>query len=72
MDESVRVHFITTEDGDWVAMYVNGKLIAEGHSLSHEQVAEEIPGVLVTTEEWGIDELVPYGYSFPKELPDAG
>lgn len=52
-----KVHFITPTDGDWIRMYIDGKFIMEGHSLSIEGVAAALVGELnVTSEEWE-DEL---------------
>ncbi len=36
------ITFITSEDGDWIAMYINGSKVDEGHSLSAEEVVDQI------------------------------
>lgn len=44
MAEVVLVH---DEGGDWIAMYVNGYLKDEGHSLSEDRVLEILVGETV-------------------------
>lgn len=34
------------ESGDWEALYINGKLVAEGHSLSVQDVLDCIDNIL--------------------------
>lgn len=38
----MKVHFISA--GDWIRMYVDGKMVDEGHSLDERMVAEAILG----------------------------
>lgn len=38
---------VRPESGDWEALYINGKLTLEGHSLSAWQVLECIEAALV-------------------------
>lgn len=42
------IEFITMSPncGDWEALYMNGKLIAEGHSLTADDVLDAIANVL--------------------------
>lgn len=60
------VHFIKAASGDWIAMYVNGKKAAEGHSLDEVQVIEAL-GLKVTSVEIGDEEAENGG--FPEALP---
>jgi len=49
----MKVHFITTESGDWVTMYIDGEYITGGHSIPITDVAAAILGPgNVTDEEW--------------------
>lgn len=38
--------FVTAECGDWQALYINGKLAAEGHSVSARDVLDVINNIL--------------------------
>jgi hypothetical protein len=49
----MNVHFITPEDGDWIRMYIDGQLVAQGHSLCEERVAAAILGSAQVTSEEG-------------------
>ena len=37
-----KVNFLHSEDHDWVGIYVDGKLVDEGHSFTPEMVLEAI------------------------------
>ena len=37
---------ISPESGDWEALYINGKLAAEGHSLDARDVLDAIDDIL--------------------------
>ena len=41
-----RFTFVTAECGDWQALYVDGKLAAEGHSISARSVLDAISNIL--------------------------
>jgi hypothetical protein len=38
--------FVSPVDGDWTALYVNDKLIAEGHSIRAEDILDAIENIL--------------------------
>lgn len=38
--------FVTSECGDWQALYINGKIAAEGHSVSARAVLDAIADIL--------------------------
>lgn len=38
--------FVTAECGDWQALYIDGKLAVEGHSISARSVLDAISGIL--------------------------
>ena len=69
-DETTHVHFLETDTGDWIGMYVNGHLVLEGHSIDVVAAVSELPDVEVTTAECDVEDLAPYGYRCPKELQD--
>lgn len=37
-----KVQFVHSDQGDWVGMYINGHLAAQGHSLAPEEVASAL------------------------------
>jgi len=43
--------------GDWIAMYVDGKIVREGHSLSESTVIDLLLGK-------SVDSFTEYGYDF--------
>jgi hypothetical protein len=62
----MRVRFITSSDGDWVAMYVDGVKVAEGHSISRYDVLDALD-IPYASEEIDVD---PYAVdeAFPDEI----
>lgn len=42
----IDVHLVTPESGDWEALYIDGKLYAEGHSLRAIDVFDSISDIL--------------------------
>lgn len=38
--------FVTSECGDWQALYIDGKLAAEGHSISARDLLDAIADIL--------------------------
>lgn len=38
--------FVNSEDGDWQALYINGKLAAEGHTIKAKDVLDCIADIL--------------------------
>ena len=52
-----RVHFTSTDEGDWIASYVNGKRVLQGHAISPEAAVEALPGVAVTASECSVEDL---------------
>jgi hypothetical protein len=64
----MKVHFIRSSDGDWVAMYLDGKKVAEGHSLDIVKVAL-LCGAWVSGVDVDVDEFDPDS-AFPEILPD--
>jgi len=43
---------VEPECGDWIALYLNGELIAEGHSLSVTDLLDAIAEVFPNTIDW--------------------
>lgn len=51
--------FVTTECGDWQALYVNGKLVTEGHSISVRDVLDAIADILPNkVEKYEVSDLI--------------
>jgi hypothetical protein len=63
---SIGVHFIKAASGDWVAMYVDGKKVLEGHTVDAMEVLEQV-GIQATDIEVVVDEDDPDA-SFPEGL----
>jgi hypothetical protein len=67
-----KVHFITSEDGDWIGLYFDGELLDEGHSLDERQVVRRLAqkrlGLIVTTEEKSAEWFEEQGGSCPPHL----
>lgn len=42
---AVKITLVSGDDGDWIGMYVDGELKAEGHSLSERRVLEVLKSV---------------------------
>lgn len=52
-----KVHFITSDSGDWIRMYVDGEYVRQGHNIAEEEVASALVGSdNVTSEEWPYDD----------------
>lgn len=59
-----RIHIRGAIDGDWEALYVDGKKVEETHTISMRKALQAL-GVEFTSEEV---EAEPYGESFPETL----
>jgi hypothetical protein len=77
----MKITFLHSGSGDWVGMYIDDELDAEGHSLDEKRVAEisakAVRGHLdeeISIESiWSQDsDLERYGYCCPKTLPKSG
>ena len=55
--------FITSECGDWQALYINGELAVEGHSISAKNVLYAIANILPNKVE---------SYEIPDEVAEMG
>lgn len=47
-----KFEIVAPECGDWEALYVNGKLVAEGHSIRLEEVLYAIQNILPNEYEY--------------------
>jgi hypothetical protein len=66
---SATVHIVGTEEGDWEALYVDGVLEAEGHSIDKRQLME-ILAIPYTTSEVTTDWAENNGFPVnQKDLP---
>lgn len=66
------IHFLTSEEGDWVGIYVDGKLIMQGHSFRARDLAEWLGreyGVKVTSAEKDEAWFEKHGYECPTKQP---
>lgn len=52
----MNVHFRTSDQGDWVALYVEGKLVASNHSLDVRSVLDGL-GIAYTSEVMELDDI---------------
>lgn len=65
----MRIDHITTEDGDWEGIYVNGVLKEENHSLATFQVLESL-GLPFNKRELTGNEMDALGNSLPKLIEE--
>lgn len=65
-----KLMFLKSEDGDWIGLYVNGKLMAEGHSLDPVDLLENL-GFDVTREERDADWFDDNGGTCPEEWTEG-
>ena len=61
-----KVHLMESEEGDWIGLYLDGKLVYEGHSLSAERLLEAL-GIPYSEEERDMSE----GGGCPKTLTEG-
>ena len=54
---------------DWTGCYVNGKLVAQNHSLDPSEVLNFVPNVEFTSDHCDKD-LEPFGWSLPEDLEE--
>ena len=47
MSAATKVALVYDSNGDWTAMYLNGVLVDQGHSLSGDRVARRLIGLEV-------------------------
>lgn len=59
-----------SSDGDWEAIYVNGKLMEEGHSLSAEQIIGALGYTVQSNKEYSKKQMDDIGWEFPKDLTE--
>lgn len=72
----MKIQFITSEEGDWIAMYIDGRLVEQGHSLDEREVAKHIskriPGSTVGTVEKSYEWFDEQGGHCPPDYPAEG
>lgn len=61
------VHFVSDVGGDWKGVYVDGVLVAEGHSLREEEVLDALDIDYTETHDWNGED---YG-RLPNTLEEA-
>jgi hypothetical protein len=47
----MKVALVHSTDGDWIGLYIDGKLVMEDHSLQESEVLEAV-GIPVEKELW--------------------
>lgn len=62
------IHVIKSDEGDWIGVYKDGKLVDEGHSLETVDLLRQL-GFEVATIEWDEEKFNEYGGHCPQELP---
>lgn len=65
MTHMTKVAFLTSGCGDWIGMYIDGKLVTEGHSIPEREVAGLILGFLNIKHVEGSEFLEEYGNHCP-------
>jgi hypothetical protein len=72
--DKVTVLIISTDDGDWEGIYVDGILFEEGHSLSNKDfinLINRFKNFEKVEQKWiSSKEIEKLGGSFPAELSD--
>lgn len=65
----MNLHIIRSEDYDWIALYRDGKMLHQGHSIQEEDMLNLLgfeAGHTVATD----DQLDEWGGECPYELPE--
>ena len=45
----MKFHFMSSEAGDWIGLYINGELVEEGHSISEIKVTKRVVETVMKT-----------------------
>ena len=72
---TVKVFYVSCNEGDWCGLYLNGKLFHEGHSISAHEWMLMIESLASNGEYYDADNkfgenLDAFGGHFPQELED--
>lgn len=71
----MNIQFVTSTDGDWEGMYIDGKLVAEGHSVSpyeiFAQLLKHIPGLTYSSQEKNEEWFEKHGYKCATVLEEV-
>jgi hypothetical protein len=62
-----KIRFLRSGGGDWVGLYVDGKLITEGHSISEEEMVRLLLPKADIKTLYGSEDLEEYGNHCPSE-----
>ena len=62
--------FIGSEEGDWIGMYRDGKLLLQGHSIGYWNMAKAL-GFTVIYQEKDAEWFGKHNNRCPEELPEA-
>ena len=62
-----KIRFLRSGAGDWVGLYIDGKLVREGHSISEEEIASLLLPKIEVKTVYGSEYLDEYGNRCPDE-----
>lgn len=65
----MKIHFAHSDSGDWIGLFVDGKNVYEGHSISESTLVEKL-GLSYTTSEHTEEEMENMGFCFPQKEND--
>lgn len=71
-DEASRkpnLHIIRSDQGDWIGLYRDGKLLREGHSIPEDEVLDAL-GIEYGYTVWD-EEFNEHGGRCPDDLPEG-
>ena len=69
--KKLNIALVTCDDGDWEGLFIDGKLITEGHSVPSTDVLDKLEGLGVINFESYEAKLDPYKHSsFEKTLEE--
>jgi len=63
------IKFLHSDGGDWIGLYIDDKLVDEGHSIPEERLAEILLPKAKILSVYAKDELEEYGNRCPQTWP---
>jgi hypothetical protein len=61
----MKIHIIRSEDYDWIGLYVNDRLVHEGHSIQEEDLVKLL-GFEYTHQVWTQEQFDVFGGRCPE------
>lgn len=68
--EARTIRFAESAEGDWEGLYMDGKLVDEGHSIPVSDVLDHLDIMVLEPVELSDEEMEHFGYSCPKTLQE--